>query len=652
MSTTLRLAGVVARIACFTCGVAACGQGDAPDGGAGAEPDLVMMLPGRTDGGDAGARDSGARVDLAGCGMPCAAPTPLCDLQRGRCVACLDDGDCLAGTLCHMGACAPGCNRQRGCGDGGACEVDAGVCLECLVDADCARLGDPARAVCEGPSGRCVPCRVQGDTCPAGQYCRDDGQGHLSCAPGCRADADCQAGDAGAHGACCGHVCVDTFSSTSHCGACGVDCQGRSCCAGACADLQGDARNCGACGKACAFNNAAATCRASVCTPGACNPGFSDCNANPMDGCEVSLSGDTGNCGACGKSCAVPNAVAACIGGACSLGACNPGFRNCDGDAANGCETNSDKDSANCGGCGSSCAQLPQAMAQCVAGACAIGACAQGYGNCDKIDGNGCEVDITTSLAHCGACGSACPVLANVVVTCVAGKCVIGGCAQGYTDCDMNMNNGCEVRLASDLKNCGACGNACAGNAPNAMAGCINGMCSFACNAGWGNCDNNLGNGCERDTSSDAANCGACGKACAGGEVCVLGMCVTCAAGRYEGPAAATVLGMPVNGTISLTLGAPANGVLNVNMGTITMTGANMAMAAATVTGTLDCGTKKFSGQLINGTGTILGIMLPPFTGTAAADYVLNPSSFANGTTTVMGNLIGPGTWSATWLGP
>ncbi len=33
------------------------------------------------------------------------------------------------------------------------------------------------------------------------------------------------------------------------------------------------------------------------------------------------------------------NASATCSGGACALGACNSGFSNCDGNAANGCET-------------------------------------------------------------------------------------------------------------------------------------------------------------------------------------------------------------------------------------------------------------------------------------------------------------------------
>ena len=111
-------------------------------------------------------------------------------------------------------------------------------------------------------------------------------------------------------------------------------------------------------------------------------------------------------------------------------------------------------------------------------------------------------------------CGNACPVPINVVVTCVGGMCMKGGCAPGFADCDNNPMNGCEVKLATDLNHCGACGKVCAGMGQNAVAACVNGACSFNCNPGWGNCDNNLGNGCEKDITSDPLHCGACGNVC------------------------------------------------------------------------------------------------------------------------------------------
>lgn len=63
-------------------------------------------------------------------------------------------------------------------------------------------------------------------------------------------------------------------------------------------------------------------------------------------------------------------------------------------------------------GCGApSCAPcaLPGAEAFCGAdGACAVGACAVGRGDCDAEPTNGCEEPLATSARHCGACGRAC----------------------------------------------------------------------------------------------------------------------------------------------------------------------------------------------------------------------------------------------------
>src|SRR5262249_7566840 len=85
--------------------------------------------------------------------------------------------------------------------------------------------------------------------------------------------------------------------------------------------------------------------------------------------------------------------------------------------------------------------------------------------------------------------------------------------------------NGCEAKLATDLNNCGACAKPCQGGGQNAVAACVNGVCSFACNAGFGDCDGNKGNGCEARLDSDNLNCGACGKACQGNQSCASGIC-------------------------------------------------------------------------------------------------------------------------------
>ncbi len=50
-----------------------------------------------------------------------------------------------------------------------------------------------------------------------------------------------------------------------------------------------------------------------------------------------------------------------------------------------------------------------------------------------------------------------------------------------------------------------------------------------SCNAGFGNCDGRDDNGCEQTTQATSAHCGACGNACAAGQTCQAGACVTIA---------------------------------------------------------------------------------------------------------------------------
>jgi hypothetical protein len=112
-----------------------------------------------------------------------------------------------------------------------------------------------------------------------------------------------------------------------------------------------------------------------------------------------------------------------------------------------------------------------------------------------------------------GACGP--DRYVDPHVSCDGGPC---GCVGGFDDCDGNGDNGCESDLASDEKNCGACGNACDHGT------CVGGACS--CAAGFADCDGDPTNGCEADTDTDASNCGACQHDCAGA-ACAAGVCQT-----------------------------------------------------------------------------------------------------------------------------
>lgn len=47
----------------------------------------------------------------------------------------------------------------------------------------------------------------------------------------------------------------------------------------------------------------------------------------------------------------------------------------------------------------------PLGTPACRAGACAVASCNAGRGDCDGLATNGCETDLATTPAHCGACG-------------------------------------------------------------------------------------------------------------------------------------------------------------------------------------------------------------------------------------------------------
>lgn len=100
-------------------------------------------------------------------------------------------------------------------------------------------------------------------------------------------------------------------------------------------------------------------------------------------------------------------------------------------------------DPTSCGRCGRRCSARENASPACVSGACGI-ACEPGYGDCDRVSFTGCEVDLRSTSSHCGACGESCAGGQHLRSSrCVAGLC---DCADGYSDCDGDRSNGCEVR--------------------------------------------------------------------------------------------------------------------------------------------------------------------------------------------------------------
>jgi hypothetical protein len=261
--------------------------------------------------------------------------------------------------------------------------------------------------------------------------------------------------------------------------------------------------------------------------------------ARPDNGCGASLDDDPRNCGACGQVCQnVANGTPGCAGGQCGVGSCLPNFADCDGNGLNGCEASVLSDPAHCGACGHACGAVPHGAPACAGGACAIGACDPGYRDCNGLRADGCEVHVASDLANCGACGQAC-LFPHGGSMCVNSVCVGGPCAASFADCDKMAANGCETATGSDADNCGACGHVC--SAPSSTSACNGGACAIgACLAGFADCDGQYPNGCEIHTDTDLANCGACGNACGavanGTPDCRAGACAigACDAGFFD----------------------------------------------------------------------------------------------------------------------
>jgi len=528
------------RLACCVLLISGCGLGASVVGGPTDAGVSDLGADVRADAGslDAGSLDAGP-LDAPRTDAPDVGPArcqrneecrdnefgfTVCDLPSGRCVACSPTADtCPAGQFCDGATfrCSPGCRNDEGCAasvvvDGGVSRADGGV----------------STLRCEVPTRRCVEC-VTDAHCPAGLVCSGN-----RCVAGCNASQPCPSGLA-----CCDSACVNPQDNTAHCGGCGMTCvvangaprcSMGACAVGSCTGSFGDcdmsaangcetntattAAHCGACGRACARPpNTTARCTEGACAYD-CNEGFADCDGVAANGCEVDTRTAAAHCGRCDNACVTAGGTAACVAGACTVGACNTGFADCDGMAANGCEVDTRVTLSSCGTCGNACPARANATPTCAAGACGI-ACNTGFGNCNGVAADGCEVDTRGSLTHCGMCGNACPARANATPTCAAGACGIA-CITGFADCNGIAADGCEVNLAVDAGHCGSCAIACP-----AGATCTAGTCS--CPLGTSSCA-----GACVNLTSDSRNCGACGAVCAAGQVCRTGTCqATCASG-------------------------------------------------------------------------------------------------------------------------
>jgi len=134
-------------------------------------------------------------------------------------------------------------------------------------------------------------------------------------------------------------------------------------------------------------------------------------------------------CGRIGCApCALQHATSNCSEFECSIAQCTLPFDDCDGDPSTGCETNTNESTEHCGAClNNNCTLQAQQYtgiktALCGAGACYIYQCAPGYFDCDGTFATGCEVTSSQLLVdriNCGSCGTTCAASQS----CVNGIC-------------------------------------------------------------------------------------------------------------------------------------------------------------------------------------------------------------------------------------
>lgn len=298
-----------------------------------------------------------------------------------------------------------------------------------------------------------------------------------------------------------------------------------------------------------------------------CASGYADCDGSA--GCEChspsNCCGGSGSnsryysCSICdGSTCASCDATS-CVEQACgttsycssgSCLSCASGTKNCDQNAANGCECSAPSNccvgnlryysctticsGGSCATCGSGAGCSLEdcgSGSYCSSGSCA--ACSSNQQNCDQWAPNGCECSRpsdccggsggNTRYYSCGICsGLSCASCGASYCSsqdcgnsnyCSSGSCL--SCSAGTANCDQAAANGCETNLNTNLNNCGACSNAC----PDTYSVCGEPTCA------GGNCDNTAYSagqitGCTSATGCSSNGVGQQVCACNGAGAC------------------------------------------------------------------------------------------------------------------------------------
>lgn len=249
-------------------------------------------------------------------------------------------------------------------------------------------------------------------------------------------------------------------------------------------DLQNDLANCGACGAVCAFDRGTPSCAGGVCTLVECERGWSDCDGDLANGCETDVT-TLDRCGTCEQ---FENER----GDPCGL--CGEGTFACGGtQLVCDAEPNPETRLNACGGCDT----LDAAPED------PCGTCNSGVLVCEGTDGLRCEGDQGEAARNaCGGCtllegapGDACGPCGLDTVVCGGPDTLV---CNGSTDA--NACGGCSVLAAQPGDPCGGCG---------LDAYVCDGLDGVACS---GDSAANACGGCFELVDPPGTSCGPCGR--------------------------------------------------------------------------------------------------------------------------------------------
>jgi hypothetical protein len=267
---------------------------------------------------------SGFCADGVCCNMACDGTCERCNIagRLGKCDPIPQnadyDNECNAEPAVTCGN-TGNCNGNRGC-------EKWPVTTQCSA-AQCSGNVSTLPDMCDG-NGNCVDAGTK-DCVP---YTCNTLTG--LCKVQCANNGDCQTGYA------CKTQTQQCLKDVGQTCANNSECASNACCSNVCRDTKTDVNHCGACGTACTNQHGTTSCSNGACSP-TCSPAnqWGNCDGDPNDGCETQLNSTT-NCGACGSPCDPQNATGGCSTYTCLISSCDAGYSNCDSNPGNGCELN------------------------------------------------------------------------------------------------------------------------------------------------------------------------------------------------------------------------------------------------------------------------------------------------------------------------